>query len=159
MASRRVAAAGCLCLLAGLPATAEDLGFDVVVGLTPKAAETLSKTGEGVVVSAWYYADPKAGAEAEANPVGLIDVGAEELDLGPLGGPVRITGSGVRNEAFAWIGGPVYVNVNVWSARRSGPDNILDCDFFDGLLTRATAAPVELRCGLFEEDIPVQAKS
>ena len=93
------------------------------------------------------------------NPVGLIDLGTEEHVLESMAGSVGIGGEGVDTTALGHIGGPVMVNVNVYSARRSGPDNILDCDFFDGLLSRAAASPVELRCGLFDEHLATQAKS
>jgi hypothetical protein len=43
------------------------------------------------------------------------------------------------------------VNVNIYSARRSGPDNILDCDFFDDSLTVAQQAPLTLHCRLIGE--------
>ena len=43
------------------------------------------------------------------------------------------------------------VNVNVYSARRSGPDNILDCDFFDDALTLAQQASLTLHCKLIGE--------
>ena len=156
---RGLAVAAALALCAGAASAAEGFGFDVEVSLTPKAAETLGRTGEGIIVSAWWYADPKAGAEQHTNPVGLIDVGTEELQLEAMGGAVRVGGAAVDTGALAYIGGPVMLNVNVYSARRAGPDNVLECDFFDGLLTNATARPVELRCGLIEEHIKTEAKS
>jgi hypothetical protein len=137
---------------------ADGFGFDLVVNLTPRAAEALKLAREGVVVSAWYYADPKPGA-TNVNPVGLIDLAVEERELASFAGTLRVGGEGVDTMALGEIGGPVMVNVNVYSTRRSGPDNILDCDFFDGFLSRAAAAPVELRCGLFDEHLPTQAKS
>jgi hypothetical protein len=148
-----------LALGAGVASAAGDFGFDLEVSLTPMAAETLGRTDEGIVVSAWWYADPKAGADAHTNPVGLIDIGFEEHELEAMAGTVRIGGAGVDTGALAHIGGPVMVNVNVYSARRAGPDNVLDCDFFDGPLTNAMARPVALRCGLIEEHIKTEAKS
>lgn len=139
-------------------AAAEGFDFEVVVTLTPKAADALKLAREGVVVSAWYYAEPRAGATG-VNPVGLIDLGLEEHELASFAGRVEIGGAGVDTTALGQIGGQVMVNVNVYSARRSGPNNILDCDFFDGFLSRAAAAPVELRCGLFDEHLQTQAKS
>lgn len=51
-----------------------------------------------------------------------------------------------------WLaGGKVMVDVNVYSARRGGPDNILDCDFFDDALTLAQQAPLTLHCKLIGE--------
>jgi hypothetical protein len=129
---------------------AEGFGFDVVVTLTPDAADALKLARAGVVVSAWYYAEPRPGATG-VNP--LIDLGIEEHELPSLAGALRIGGEGVDTMALGQIGGQVMVNVNVFSTRGAEPDNILDCDFFDGFLRRAAAAPVELRCGLFDEHL------
>ena len=96
---RRLAVAAALALCAGAASAADGFGFDVEVSLTPKAAETLGRTGEGIVVSAWWYADPKAGAEQHTNPVGLIDVGTEEHQLEGDGGH----GAGRRRRR--WIPG------------------------------------------------------
>jgi hypothetical protein len=137
---------------------AEGFGFDVVVTLTPDAADALKLARAGVVVSAWYYAEPRPGATG-VNPVGLIDLGIEEHELPSLAGALRIGGEGVDTMALGQIGGQVMVNVNVFSTRGAEPDNILDCDFFDGFLRRAAAAPVELRCGLFDEHLRTQVKS
>lgn len=158
------ASIGCGAVLAlaglGAPAVAgpQD-SFSVIVTLTPMAAERLTREREGVVISAWYYADPKRGAEGRANPAGLIDVGTEEIRLDGAGGQAHVSGATIDPATFGLIGGPLNVNVNVWSARRSVPDNVLACDFFDGLLTRAQVAPVELRCGLIAEGIATEAKS
>ena len=72
---------------------------------------------------------------------------------------MRVGGAAVDTGALAYIGGPVMLNMNVYSARRAGPDNVLECDLFDGLLTRASTAPIELRCGLIEEVLRLKAKS
>lgn len=147
-------------LLPGQPVVAgpQD-SFIVVVTLTPAAAERLTQAREGVIVSAWYYADPKKGSERRANPVGLVDVGTESVHLDAAGGEARVTGDTIDPAVFGRIGGPLQVNVNVWSARESEPANLLACDFFDGLLSRAQVAPVELRCGLIAEGIATEVKS
>jgi len=133
--------------------------FEVVVNLTPTAAETLGQAGEAITVSAWYYADPRPGSEANANPIGVIDLGTEELALVGMGGTAALGLAPLDTAAYADIGGPVFVNINVVSARRTAPENLLSCDFFDGPVSRAAAAPVALRCGLIEEAIPTRAKS
>ena len=43
------------------------------------------------------------------------------------------------------------LNVNIYSARRSGPDNILNCDFFDGNLRDTLHKPLVLHCALISE--------
>ena len=113
----------------------QGFGFEVVVNLTARAAEALRLDREGVVVSVWYYADGRPGDTRNVNAAGLVDLGSEEHVLDSMAGNVRLSGDGVDTTALGHIGGQVLVNVNVFSARRAGPDNILDCDFFDGFLS------------------------
>ncbi|MGH8182995.1 MAG: hypothetical protein ACREPH_04975 [Rhodanobacteraceae bacterium] len=49
---------------------------------------------------------------------------------------------------LAMLDGPVMVNLNVASARKSSEDNLLACDFIEGKLTDVQKAPVALHCGL-----------
>ena len=50
------------------------------------------------------------------------------------------------------------LNVNVYSARHSGPDNILACDFFDGNLENAVHKPMSLHCTLIAEGAETKHK-
>ena len=50
------------------------------------------------------------------------------------------------------------LNVNVYSARRTNPDNILSCDFFDGKLSSAVRKTPTLHCTLIEERTATEHK-
>ena len=52
---------------------------------------------------------------------------------------------------IGWLAALPQVNVNVFSSRRSGPDNLLDCDFFQGTVAAARRAPIRLACKLIGE--------
>lgn len=131
---------------------APPLGFNVDVTLTPKAAQRLKATHEGITVSASYYGDPKPGDEKHADEVGQIDLGNEQVMIPGQPGPVHITGKQVKRDRLRWIKGGVKVNVNVYSSRLSGPDNILNCDFIDGDVAAVVKQqPITLRCGLITE--------
>ena len=43
------------------------------------------------------------------------------------------------------------VAIEVFSGRRSSPNNLLDCDFFDDLLSVAAEKPVQAHCKLIGE--------
>lgn len=159
MGRRLLASVLLFCLSAGRAAAQEATGFDVVVNLTPSAAEALSRAGESLIVSAWYYAEPRAGAEARANPRGLIDLGTEEHRLDGMGGTVALGSAPLDTAAYADIGGPVRVNINVLAGEGASPDARIACDFFDGPVTRASLAPVALRCSLVREGLRPEAKS
>ncbi|MER9250709.1 hypothetical protein NKI59_02675 [Mesorhizobium sp. M0598] len=83
-------------LACAVPATAQgDLGFDVNVTLSKKAAAKLAVEKEGIVVFASYYGDPKRSAAKHANEVGQIDLTPqdEEVEIAGTGGRARISGA------------------------------------------------------------------
>lgn len=141
-------------------AMAQNMGFDVSVTLSKKAATKLAAEKEGIVVYASYYGDPKKSAEKHADEVGQIDLTPqdEEVEISGKGGIAHISGRTFDRKRIDWLAGPVQVNVNVASARKSSPDNILACDFIDGPLSDIQEKPVTLHCGLIEEDPDTQQK-
>ncbi|UXN60566.1 hypothetical protein [Phyllobacterium zundukense] len=145
-------------LLAGsIPATAQDgMGFDVNVTLSPKAAARLAAEKEGIVVFADYYGDPKRSAAKRANEIGQIDLNQQDetVQIPGTGGHAHVSGAKVDTKRLDWLAGPAKVNVNVASARKTNPDNLLACDFIDGALADVMKAPVTLHCYLIEEKHP-----
>ena len=129
------------------------------ITLYPAAAGSLSALHEGIVVSATYAGTPSPSARRHADEIGRIDLGSEQVKVPGRPGTVLISGSAVKRHRLSWIDGPVNLNINVFSARRSGPDNILACDFFDGDLTHATSKPVALHCSLIAEHVVTKALS
>jgi hypothetical protein len=132
-------------LLAGsLPATAQDgMGFDVDVTLSRKAAAKLAAEKEGIVVFADYYGDPKRSARKHANEIGQIDLNQQDetVEIPGAGGHARISGAKVDKKRLDWLAGPAKVNVNVASARKANPDNLLACDLIDGALLMSGKHP------------------
>ncbi len=131
---------------------AGDHGFRIDLSLSAKAASELARLHEGIVVAASYYGDPKPAFARKANEVGQIDLGREEITVEGVAAFVDVTGKTFENGHVKWLAdGKAMVNVNVYSARRSGPDNILDCDFFDDALALARQAPLKIHCKLIGE--------
>ena len=139
-------------------ATHETYGFDFRIVLSEKAAHRLEAAKEGLAVSASYYGDPAPNAKKHADEVGHIDLGQETLDLPGVAGEVKLSGRGVEADRLKWVKGPVHVNVNVFSARKSSEDNILNCDFIDGELAKVARSRIALRCALIEENYQNQLK-
>ncbi len=122
------------------------------VSLSPKAKARLARLHETITVSASYYGDPAAGAMKHADEVGQIDLGRARVEIPGAGGRAVIPGASVRRPRLAWLATTApEVNVNVFSSRRSGPDNLLDCAFFQDTVTVARKAPVKLACKLIGE--------
>jgi len=137
--------------------TASDpYAFQVRVTLSDKAAATLKRLNEGIVISAAYSGDPRPAARKHADQIGRIALGIQNVEIPGRPAAVIVSGSHVKRGRVAWIRGPVLLNVNVYSARRSGPDNILACDFFDGTLKSAARRIVPIHCSLIPEKAETQ---
>jgi hypothetical protein len=161
MPTLRIIAATTL-LLTPLAHTQQDqpiiFAFDIRITLSDLAADRLRTTREGIVVSAYYTGEPLPSSENRANQIGAIDLGTENREVIGAEGLVRITGKKVDLRRLEWIKGPVMLNVNVYSARRTNPDNILSCDFFDGKLSSAVRKTPTLHCTLIEERTATEHK-
>ena len=140
-----------------VPATAQgDMDVDVNVTLSKNAAAKLAAEKEGIVVFADYYGDPKRSAGKHANEIGQISLEQQDetVEIPGTGGHAHISGAKVDVKRLDWLAGPAKINVNVASARKRNPDNLLDCDFIDGALADVRKAPVTLHCYLIEEKHP-----
>ena len=133
--------------------TNENLGFDIKISLSKKAAAKLQSTNTGITVMASYYGNPRKSARRRVNEIGLIDLGLDTIDRSGGPGLVHITGNTIAAERLEWIQGPAKVNVNILSSRKGDENNILNCDFIDGDIAAIKESPVELHCSLIEEDI------
>lgn len=150
----RVAIAASVLLAWSLTATAqESMGFDINVTLSKKAAAKLASQKEGLVAFASYYGEPKRSSEKHADEVGQIDLTPqdEQVEIAGSGGGAHISGANVDPKRLEWLAGPVKVNLNIASGRKSSPDNLLACDFIDGALADIRKTPITLHCSLIEE--------
>lgn len=136
---------------AGTDHSGKDLGFDLKIVLSKRAAVELGRRKEGIIVSASYYGAPLPSAQRHSNEIGQIDLGRETQTLRGLGGPVRVSGANVETKRLGWLQGPPMVNVNVFTARRSSQNNLINCDFVDGEVARVAARPITLHCWLIGE--------
>ncbi len=139
-----------LLVLACLPAqAAPSYAFKVDISLSPKAAAKLAELHEGVVGAAYYYGRPTRAARKHADDVGQINLDAETVTVEPNQKTIAFTGKVVRRSLVSWlVKRQVLVTVNVYSARRSGPDNLLDCGIYDGPVTAAAARTPKIACKL-----------
>lgn len=125
--------------------------FQVDVTLSDAARKKLAEAGESVIVSVSYYGDGKPGLSPKIlNEVGLVDIGRAQVELQGEG-RATLDGSAVQRERLDFIAGDLQINVNVFSARRSSPDNLLDCGFFQDSIGVVAEKPVEISCQLIAE--------
>ncbi|TBW37580.1 hypothetical protein EYW49_10745 [Siculibacillus lacustris] len=144
-------------LCGGLPAAAKDAtpvsaAFTVDVSLSPRALARLTQLREGIVVSALYYGEATRAARKKADEMGQIALGDEKALLPATGGRAAIRGANFDPRKVDWVvDRKAMVNINVFTARRSDPNNLLSCDLFDDALTLAVAGPIPISCKLIEE--------
>lgn len=134
--------------------------FNVEITLTPAARERLVSQRESLIVSAEYFGYPTARAQQQRvpgseNPWLTLHRTQVELDGGRLNGtPVaHFPAVALDAKQLAWTEAPgaPQVNLNVYSGRRSSPDNLLDCTMFQDTLAIASRALIRLACGLIGE--------
>lgn len=129
----------------------------VMVTLSPRAQGELERRNEKITVAASWYGDPLPAAHAQVDETGRVAPGRREWQLPAQGGQVELAPDADTRDAFASIAGPVGINVNVYSSRLSGPDNLLSCDFIDGAVETVVATTRTLSCGLIEESPTTRA--
>ncbi|UTA54932.1 hypothetical protein L3D22_03560 [Lysobacter soli] len=134
--------------------------FDVEITLTPAARERLVSQHESLIASADYFGYPSARAQQQRVPGSenpwltlhrkQVELQGAQLDGTPV---AHFPAVSLDAKQLAWTDAPdaPQVNLNVYSGRRSSPDNLLDCTMFQDTLAVASRAPIRLACGLIGE--------
>lgn len=135
------------CLLA-TPAQADDR-ITIQLTFAPAALAALQNRGEAVVISAYYAGDPNAISTLPPNEMGQIYIGAETITILPENRIVAI-GAGLGGSAIAMTD-QAMVNVNVYSARFTDADNLLDCGIVDGPVADIIGTLQQISCKLIGE--------
>lgn len=140
--------------------TAGPYGFTVQITLSPKALKKLTDLSESVTVRSFYYgkmarkptpAEIKR-AQADGQEPGMVEITGDTVTLPAAGGLAEMPGRGVGAADATAIGkNPINVNINVFSARKAAPDNLLDCDLFEDTVAAARAKPISITCRLIGE--------
>jgi hypothetical protein len=117
------------CLLAS-PACAEDPRITIQLTFDTAALAELVRRGEGVIIGAYYAGVPNATSTMPLDEMGQIYLGAEQITILPENRTVTI-GAGLGGSAMRMTDQPM-VNVNVYSARFTDENNLLNCGIVDG---------------------------
>jgi len=172
MIGRRVAALCALALLAAcertsLPSPSADAlppaagaqaqaanAFSVQVSLSPAARKQLADSKETIIVDADYFGYPTVAAQQQKvpgseNPWLTLHEAQMELDAP---GTARFASVTLDETQLGLIEKRApEVNINVYSGRKSSPDNLLDCGMFQDKLQVATRTNIEIDCKLISE--------
>ena len=133
-------------------ATGNLSGFTVDLVLSPRAAAELRRRNEGITVSTMYSGTPKRAYERHADDhSGELNMGEHEVTVAGQAGPVTVPETALNRRRLAWIDGPPQVLVNVFTARRSSQNNLLDCGIVQGNLPDIAGRSHRVLCRLIGE--------
>jgi hypothetical protein len=125
--------------------------FEVNLTFTPRAAEKLASTSELVTVAAMYFGQPVSeGAPGVDDHVMEVSLGGDEVEAGPQNAIVKAPGTGFDATYLTSVKGEPEVLVNVYSARKTHENNLLNCGIYQGPVSMAQKKPVEIQCDLID---------
>jgi hypothetical protein len=136
------------------PATpaAAVFNFAVKVTYSQKAMDTLVAGKETVIVAGYLMASPIPGTPKKyVDHVGQIGLGEVDQEIAPR---AIATFSSVKptQAMMKWVdsSGPQLL-INVYSGRKSSPNNLLDCGIYEGSLAAIQGQSIPISCKLIGE--------
>jgi hypothetical protein len=132
--------------------TSQFQGFNAAVALSAKAKRKLEESKETVVVAAYFSGNPKSGALKQyISDTGEIDLGEKQVEIAP-GAAASFGEIELKRDSLEQADnqGPLLL-VNVYSGRKSSPDNLLDCGIYEGPLKAVQNKSVPISCKLIGE--------
>jgi hypothetical protein len=140
-------------------APASPYAFEVRLTLTPRAAEKLAGANERVIVAGMYWGVPNEAARPVADEIGQIPLGEDFVEVAPENATITVPAANFEPDQVQHVDGAPQVLVNVYSARKTHEDNLLNCGIYEGPVAMAQKQPVDIQCDLiFDENgqpIPV----
>ena len=135
-----------LTALFAAPAIAQETNVALHISFDAASASKLQESGEMVIVSSYFWGAPISGNVLPVNEIGQLYLGAEQATVWPNAQTISI--------GHSLVGAPVgnviapMVNVNVYSARLTSEDNLLDCGIVDGATDALSKSTQEITCKL-----------
>lgn len=128
------------------PAMAQETSLTLHITFDATSATKLQEAGEMVVVSSYFWGDPATGNVLPVNEMGQLYLGAEQATVWPNEQTISI-GHSLAGAPVGNVETPM-VNVNVYSARITTEDNLLDCGIVDGPTDALSKTTQEITCKL-----------
>jgi hypothetical protein len=126
--------------------------FTVKVAYSQKAMDTLAAGKETVIVAGYLSASPIPGTPKKyVDHVGEIGLGEVDREIAP--GAIATFNSVKPIPAMMkWVdsNGPQLL-INVYSGRKSSPNNLLDCGIYEGSLAAVQGQSIPIACKLIGE--------
>jgi hypothetical protein len=135
---------------AALPATVP--GFTVTITYSQKAMATLVAGKETVIVVGYLSGFPIQGTPKQyVDHIGQIDMGEVKVEIAP-GATAAFDRIKLNPTMMKWVDnqGPQLL-INVYSGRKSSPNNLLDCGIYEGALKVVQGQSIPISCKLIGE--------
>lgn len=134
------------------PVAAAPAGFTVKVTYSQKAMDKLVASKETVIVVGYLYGFPKAGTpKQDVDHVGQVDLGEVKKEIVPA---ATATFDRVKPDQalVKWVNNQgLQILINVYSGRKSSPNNLLDCGIYEGPLSAVQGKSIPISCKLIGE--------
>jgi hypothetical protein len=136
------------------PATPSAAVFNFTVKITysQKAMATLVAGKETVIVAGYLTASPIAGTPKQyVDRMGEIGLGEVDREIAP-GATATFSNVKPTPAMMKWVDsqGPQLL-INVYSGRKSSPNNLLDCGLYEGSLAAIQGQNIPISCKLIGE--------
>jgi hypothetical protein len=126
--------------------------FTVKITYSQKAMATLVAGKETVIVAGYLTASPIAGTPKQyVDHVGEIGLGEVDREIAP-GAIATFSNVKPTPAMMKWVDsqGPQLL-INVYSGRKSSPNNLLDCGIYEGPLAAIQGQSIPISCKLIGE--------
>ncbi len=121
-------------------------GVTIQVHFDKASIESLARSGERVILSGYFYGEPVANAKMQPDEVGQIYLSGEQYTILPVDQSVTF-GQTLAMAPVDQVVEP-YLNVNIYSARFTSEDNLLDCEIVDDSVKVLGTSEHVLNCKL-----------
>ena len=127
-------------------------GFTVSVTYSQKAMDKLVAGKETVIVVGYLYGFPKQGTPKKlVDEVGQVDMGEVKDEIAP-GATATFDRIKLDLAMSKWFDNQgLQVLINIYSGRKSSPDNLLDCGIYEGALKAVQGQSIPISCKLIGE--------
>lgn len=127
-------------------------GYTVSISYSPKSLAELTRRRETVIVASYLSGWPKADAPKNLiSDIGDINLGTNTTEV-PSGQPARIPAVHFDAATLTQTDGrDPELLINVYSGRKSSPDNLLSCSISQGPLAAVENTTIPITCKLIAE--------
>jgi hypothetical protein len=134
--------------------------FSIAVTLSSKAKAKLQSLHETIKVLAMFDGDPLPGQGKDRAPMRGVYLGSKEV-LVDANNNASFSNLKVKQSDWNRLADKdYYVTINVYSARRTYKNNLLDCGFLERHLSAFAGKSTAVHCWLIEEpDAPINKQN